>query len=346
MFLLCISVLVIWQGSRRRYLLFGWLWYIGTLVPVIGLVQVGSHSMADRYTYVPLIGLFIIVAWLIHELLRKWQYRRMVFTLLALTAITASMICTWLQAGHWQNSERLFSHAISVTSGNFTAHNNIGIVLAERGDIEQAIEHFTATLKIRQNDIEARFNLAKALDKQGKAEQAIRHYNVVLRLKPGKAEAHSSLGLIFFRQGNLEQAVEAYRRGLRFNPSDVPLHTNLGTALIRQGRIDAAISEFQAALEASPDSETYCNLGLALGFKGLFDEAMKHYNEAIRLWPGNAKAYYLFANILMAQDRVEEAVSKYREALKIDPQHKKARQNLKEALAILNKTDKPAGKRK
>jgi len=332
-FLLCISALVIWKGRRRRYLVVGWLWYIGTLVPVTGLVQVGEQAMADRYSYVPLTGLFIIVAWSARELLLKWQYRKIVCALLASMVVAAMMICTWLQLGHWRNSTTLFARALKVTSNKHVAHNNLGIALAEQNNIKQAMEHFTATLKIKPNDIDAHLNLAKALTKQNKTEQAIEHCNQVLRLQPDNAIAHNFLGLALAEQGKATQAIAVYRRGLGFNPADAILHSNLGRALLQQGRLDEAVSEFQTALELSPDSKTHSNLGVALAFKGEFDEAIKHYGEAIRLEPENAKAHYILANALMAQGRFEEAVSQYRETLRIDPQHTKARQALIQALA-------------
>lgn len=337
--LLGISAWVILRGRRKRYLVVGWLWYLGTLLPVIGLVQVGAQAMADRYTYVPLTGLFIIVAWSIRDLVAQWRYRKVIVVVLGSVLCVALMMCTWIQVGYWRNSVTLFEHALNVTSNNYVAHNNLGIALAEEDNTERAMEHFRATLRIRPDDIDAHFNLAKALAGQDRIDEAIPHYNEVLRLKPGDADTHNSLGLALAEQGRLEQAVDMYRRGLEFNPQDASLHCNLGVALFQQGELDEAISEFETAVELKPESESYNNMAIAMASKGRLDEAIEYHNEAIRLGPENAEARYNLANALLAQGKLEKSIAEYKEAVRIRPTYAKAYGNLAVALSQQGKLD-------
>lgn len=180
--LLSVSGLVVRAARRYPYLLTGWLWYLGTLVPVIGLVQVGGHAMSDRYTYVPLIGLFIIMAWSVPDLLSRWRYRNIGLALAAGALLSAFMICTTVQVRHWQNSVALFEHTLDVTANNWLAHNNMGIALARRGKFDEAIAHYSETLRIKPNYARAYNNRGIVLAVQGKTAQAIAHFREALTL--------------------------------------------------------------------------------------------------------------------------------------------------------------------
>ena len=339
--LFCISVLVIQCGRRAPYLIVGWLWYLGTLLPVIGLVQVGTQAMADRYTYIPLVGLYIIIAWSVYDVVVRRRHCGIILAGMTLVVCIPLMICTFRQVGYWRNSASLFERALKVTSKNYVAHTGLGVVFAEQGDIEKAIHHFNAALQIKPGDIDAHFNLGKALAQQQKVSEAIEHYTKVLSLNPEHANAHNSLALLLAQQGKLDQAVALYRRGLESNPEDVPLHSNLGVALIQQGKFDEAVREFQLVLQLRPDSGTYKNLAVALTFKGDFDEAVKHYTESVRLEPANAHTHYLLGNALLAQGKTAAAIAEYRTALELDPQHQRARTALQEALGEDAQSDHP-----
>ena len=251
--LVCISVTVIRAAHRAPYLTIGWLWYLGTLVPVIGLVQVGDHAMADRYTYVPLIGLFIMIAWGSCNIFKGWRYRKIVLAISTGILLCASVISTGFQLRHWQNSTTLFEHALDVTANNSMAHTNLGVVLAGRGKLDKAIAHYSEALGIKPDLLEARINMGAALAAQGKLDEAIAHYSNALLIKPDFAGAHYNLGNALSAQGKITAAIAHFQEALRIEPNDAEGHNNLGITLAKQGKTEEAITHFQEALRIEPD---------------------------------------------------------------------------------------------
>lgn len=216
--LLAISAYVVWLARTHKYLLVGWLWYLGTLVPVIGLVQVGNQALADRYTYIPLIGLFIIVAWGVPDLLAKYQYRKILLTASAFAVLLALSICTHLQLRHWRNSITVFGHAIEVTENNRMANSNLGVALLSRRRPDDAITHFTAALQIDPNHAMTHLNLGVALFRKRKYDAAVTGFTRALRIDPDLAEAHVNLGIVLGKQKKFDQAVEHYTQALQIKP--------------------------------------------------------------------------------------------------------------------------------
>ena len=251
--LVAVSAAVVWVASRYKYLLVGWLWYLGTLVPVIGFVQVGEQAMADRYTYVPLIGLFIIVAWGVADMVQQCRHRRLVLTLAATMLLLAMMVGSWLQVNHWQNSINLFRHALGVTTDNYLAHYNLGNALALEGNLAEAIFQYNQALRISPNYPEAHNNLGNALALRGNLSEAIVHYKEALRIKPAYAEAHRNLGVALDRQGQHVKAMHHYAEAIRIRPDDAQSHNNLGVALAEQGRLNEAIAHFSEAVRINPN---------------------------------------------------------------------------------------------
>jgi len=196
----CVSVFGVWKWRKFPYFTFGWFWFLGTFVPVIGFVKIGNFLMADRYTYVPLIGIFIIIAWGIPELVAQWRYRKIWLATLATVVLTILMAMTWKQAGYWENSITLFEHTLKITSNNFIAHRYIGTTLSE----------------------------------QGRTAEAIEHYLQALRIKPDYVDAHNNLGASLFRKGNIKGAIVHFRKALLINPDNVHAKNNLKTALMIQ----------------------------------------------------------------------------------------------------------------
>jgi tetratricopeptide (TPR) repeat protein len=222
---------VVWR-RRFPYLFVGWFWYLGMLVPVIGLVRVGLHSMADRYTYLPQIGLCIAVTWGVAQLAVTWRYRLRVYGMVSALAVLVLMGFAWRQTSYWRNSETLWTHTLACTARNFLPHNNLGLALAERGRVDEAIAHF---------------------------QQAV-------EIKPDYANAHQNLGVALVGQGQFDAAIVHFRKALELKP-DFPdiTHNNLGIALARRGQFDEAIAHFRKALELRPDyAEARKNLDLAL----------------------------------------------------------------------------------
>jgi len=266
LFLLIVSTVALWVAQRCRYVLVGWLWYLGTLVPVIGLVQVGEQAMADRYTYVPLIGLFIVVVWGFADLVKGWRSRRWVVSVSAAVMVLALMAGSWLQVAHWKSSVKLFKHALDATSNNYVAHYNLGNALALQGKMTGAVSHYNKALQINPNFAEAHNNLGNALALQGKLTGATSHYNKALQINPDHAEAHLNLAVGLDRQGKHQEAIQHYAEVLRISPHDAQSHNNLGVALAEQGRLKEAVAHFTEALRIDPNfKEAQRNLDLSLG---------------------------------------------------------------------------------
>ena len=289
--LVVVSIAVIRAGRRYPYLPVGWLWYVGTLVPVIGLVQVGDQAMADRYTYVSLIGLFIVVAWGVPDVARSWRYGKSALALATGSLLVALMVSTSLQLKHWKNSLTLFDHALSVTDRNYLAHTNFGNVLAELGRVDEALFHFTEAVKIRPSFSKAYNNLGNALARQGRDEEAIFHLTRALELEPDFPRAHNNLGNLFERQRKIEEAVFHYSMALELKPDFAEAYFNLGNLQARQGKMDQAISHFSSALQIKPDfAEAHNSLGVVLAYTGRLEEAIAHFTEALQIEPGFVRA--------------------------------------------------------
>jgi Flp pilus assembly protein TadD len=248
-----VSVFVFMQQTRRPYLLAGWLWFCGTLVPVIGLVQVGGQSMADRYTYIPSLGLFIVVIWGIYELTRHWHYREMVLGGAGSLVIILCAAATRQQLGYWQDNEALYRHALAVTENNYLAHHNLGIALFNEGQIDEAIGQYREALRLKPDFAQAHYDLGAALAVKGRTAEAVGQFQEALEIKPDYAEAHSNLGIALAKEGQLDQAIGQFQGALRLQPDNAEFHYNLGAAFGMKGRMDEAIVQFQEALRLKPD---------------------------------------------------------------------------------------------
>ena len=246
--LILISAGVMAGRRKHPYLLVGWLWYLGILMPVIGLVQVGDEARADRYTYLPQIGLYILVAWGVAELCGSWRYRRAVLGSAAAVVLAGLLAGAYVQTGYWKDSVSLWTHTLACTSENSLAHNHLGLVLAAQGKLEEAIEHYEQALQIKPNYAYAHNNLGNALARQGKLTEAIQHYERALQIKPDYAKAYNNLGNALARQGKLTEAIQHYERALQIKPDDATACNNLAVALIAQGNLDGAVQHFQQAL--------------------------------------------------------------------------------------------------
>ena len=253
--LLLITFWVIRVGRRHQYLPVGWLWYLGTLIPVIGLVQVGMQAMADRFTYIPLIGLFITVAWGVPDLLSKHRLRNFVLATAAGIVIAALMICTHLQVANWRNNLTLFKKAVEVNANNYLVHINLGGALAEQGNMVEAAKHFSMALQLNPGSAVAHNNLGNIFQQQGKLEKAVNHFYESLQRDPNLCETHFNLGNTLLRQGKIEEARMHFATALQLKPDFAEAHNSLGVALARQGRLNEAIENFSLALQFKPNYE-------------------------------------------------------------------------------------------
>jgi tetratricopeptide (TPR) repeat protein len=251
--LLGISVLLFVKRRRSPFLLMGWLWFIGTLMPVIGLVQVGDQAMADRYTYIPSLGVLILAIWGAHELTQRWRYQVIALSVAGLAAVVACMVLTQQQLEYWKDSEALFRHALDVTENNHIAHVCLGIELARKGQIEEAISQYQEVIRLKPDYALAHNNLGFALLRKGQIGEAISQYQEAIRLKPDYTLAHNNLGNALYRKGRDNEAINQYQEALRLEPAYADAHNDLGLALYRNGHTGEAISQFQEALRLKPD---------------------------------------------------------------------------------------------
>lgn len=290
-FLVSVSIAAFAARSRRPYLTIGWFWYLGTLVPVIGLVQVGYQSMADRYTYIPLIGLFMAAAWAAGELSVALPARRVVLPSLAAAAIVACMILTQRQVRVWRDGVVLWQHTIAVTDQNYVARTNLGYELAQRGRLAEAAVQFEEALRISPTFLPARQSLGLALAKQGKIREATEQYQAAIRLQPTNALLRADFGLALANAQRYNEAKAEYESALQLQPDLAIAHLRLANALVRTGQTVDAIAEYERALAIDPSSsEGHNNFGVALAQSGRLNEAIVQFSEALRLRPDNTDA--------------------------------------------------------
>ena len=254
-FLALVTIIAIRRRRRQPYLLFGWLWFLGTLVPVIGIVQVGAQAMADRYTYIPLTGLFVVVVWSVPDLFletKRWGDGGMgrwggkvtilgrVVTCLVIGALA---VTTWIQVGYWRDSVTLLEHAIAVTRDNYIAHNSLGSAYAELGRTDDAIREYREALRISPNYSFARTNLAAQLQKQGRLAEAVEIGRQAAEMNPQSAETHYDTALILHQNGDLDGAVREYLEAIRIRPDFPEAHNNLATVYYFKGDYASAWKE-------------------------------------------------------------------------------------------------------
>jgi len=254
LFLASISFLVLINFSKKPYLCMGWLWFLGTLVPVIGLKQAGLWpAMADRWAYVPLIGIFIIIAWGVSELASKWRHKKIGLASAAAVLLLMLMTVTWLQVRYWTNSVSLFKHAFEVTANNFIVHFKLGESLAEQGRTEEAISHYQEVLRLKPCYALAHHNLGCMLADQGRTNEAMNHYIAALKINPKLERTHINLGCILNSKGERGKAIKHYFYALRLNNNSAEAYNNIGVVLALKGKFNGAIIFFQNALRIKPD---------------------------------------------------------------------------------------------
>lgn len=331
--LLAITGAVTVDRKRRPFLVVGWLWFLGTLVPVIGLVRQGDQAMADRFTYLPAIGLYVMVAW---GACSMPAARRATPALVAgaVTTLAACLAVTTAQIAHWRNSLTLFGHAVAVTRDNHVAHTNLGIALDERGRHAEAMEHYARAVAIAPRYAKAHLNYGRALAQTGRGTDAEAEYAEAARLDPGSAPAAYNLGLARAERGALDDAIAEYRRALALDPRHAKAANNLGWALAAKGDHEAAIAAYERALAVDPTMvAAHNNLAVTLADLGRLDEAIAHATTATQLAPTEPRAHATRATLLAQAARYTDAIAAYREALRLAPTLVEVRLDLAKALA-------------
>jgi tetratricopeptide (TPR) repeat protein len=362
--LLAISIAVIYFIKKAPFLFVGWFWYLGTLVPVIGLMQVGKQAMADRYTYLPSIGIGIMIVWSIVYLLPKVKLRKIIIIPAAII-LAALTFLTWQQCGYWKNSISLFNHVLQATKDNYLAHNNLGTALAAEGKKEEAIAHYRkaieinptftiahlnlgaalvaqgrieealAAIKMNPNQEEAHFHLGVVLAAQGRNEEAIAHYLVAIKINPNYDDAHYNLANLLMKQGKIEEAIDNYSKAIKINPDHADAHCNLADVFVKQNKIGQAIEHFREAVRITPSSfASLNNLGVNLEKQLKHDEAASYYRRALVVEPKNPGIYFNLGVALGNKGKVKEAIEHFRQAIYLKPDYEEARRALKLALEM------------
>jgi Flp pilus assembly protein TadD len=305
-------------GERRKqpWLLIGWVWYLVMLLPVVGIIQVGSQAHADRYTHLPQIGIYVAVTWLVAEWGGKWRAGGVAFGILMAAVLAVLMACAWKQTACWINSETLWTHALACTKGNYVAHNNLGNDLLQKERLDEAITCFQQALQIKPDYADAHYNLGNVLQQKGRVDEAIAHYQKALQINPGHAEAHNNLGNVLEQMGRVDEAVAHYQEALQINPGYTKAHNNLGNILLQKGRVDEAIAHYQKALQINPGyAKAHNNLGTALLQKGSVTKAIAQFQQALQINPDYAEARNNLGNALLQKGKVDEAITHLQKAL-------------------------------
>jgi len=331
-----VSVFAI-AAVRRRYLLVGWFWFLGTLVPTIGIVQVGNQSFADRYAYVPAIGLFLAVTWAGSEWIerRRISHPGSTHALLAAfgAGITALALVSWHQVAYWRDSVSLFEHTLAVIPTNPKIRFNLANEYRSRGDMDAAIRNYRIALETDTESVSTRINLGNALRSKGDLDAAIEAYQSALDREPRNANAHNSLGTVLRAKGDVDDAILRYRYAIAIDPGFYLAHYNLANALQSKGEFEEAVVHYLEALKQNArDPKIFNNLGNAFQSLDRNKEAETAYRVAIKADPGHYRAQNNLGVLLASQEKFEEAVVHYRLAIAAAPDYAPAYKNLGDAL--------------
>lgn len=351
--LIALTILSVISFRRFPFLIVGWFWFVGTLVPVIGLVQVGSQSMADRYTYLPYIGLFIIIAWSVSHLAEKFNFPRLLVSLSGIIVIALCMWTTWNQLTFWQNSETLFSHAIDITSDNTVAHDNLGSIAFKKEDYHKAEWHFRESLRINPRNINAINNLGGCLYKQqryseslllflksyslnprsgiayniancylklGQFEKAVEYFEIAIEKEPTLVDAHKMLGIVLFQRGDYQAAVDHFSFFILHKPENSMILQKMGSAYEHLQEFEKARQFYQKARIVDPDDPVILkHLGTLSMRTNQFEQAQSFFEEVLAINPRDAQTLTNLGSALLAQKQLPSAQQKFEEALVIQP---------------------------
>jgi protein O-mannosyl-transferase len=325
-----LSLAAFWQWRTRPWILFGWLWYLVMLLPVVGIIQVGNQPYADRYTYLPQIGIYVAVTWLAAD----WRAGRSVFAGLMAGVVAVLMVCAWKQAAYWQDSETLWNHTLACTTGNDMAHFGLGNVFLKSKRWDDAIAQYQEAMQIHSNFGEVYNNLGYALQQKGRADEAIPLFQKALELNPNIQTAYDNLGTALLQKGRMDEALAVYQAALRINPDNAKDHYILANLLRQKGKLDEAIGQYQQALQIDPNYvEAQNNLGLALWQNGREADAIAEFQKTVQIAPNNASYHLNLAKAFMLKGRMSDAINQYQMALQIEPANLQTQNDLAWLLA-------------
>ena len=333
-----ITVFVFLQRKQRPYLLTGWLWFLGTLVPMIGIVQVGAQSMADRYSYIPIIGICIALGMSVANLAKNSG-----LTPAWLCIGGVALVCAMLtrqQISYWHDNASVWRRAIAVTDRNFEAHYRLARALAIQGDLDAAIVEFNTVVELRPGFAEAHYSLGKALALKGQLDQALARFQRAVEIDPSNVVALNNVGNILLQRGRFNEAMGNFRRVLEIQADNGPAHSNLGYALVQLGQVDEAIAHLQKAVEFQPrNSSAHNNLGSVYLRRRDFTGAVTEFQIVLQLEPDSVEACNNLGSSYLALGKLEEAIQTFRAAIALQPGSAELRRNLGFALSQQGRLD-------
>jgi protein O-mannosyl-transferase len=321
--ILVISIGVTVMLKRLPYLFTGWLWYVITIAPVIGIIQISAsapYAMADRYHYLPSIGIGIMLAWGMPLLFQRSDILKKILFPAGIAVLAILSILTWKQCGYWKDSFELFGHALQVTKADDLTHHGFGRSLLMKGKIDEAIAHFNEAIRLKPDNILPYFNRGAAYAKSGRHQEAIEDYTEVIRLKPDYADAYNNRGLSFDELGWHQRAIEDYTEAIRLKPDHVNAYNNRGIAFGELGQYQRAIEDYTEAIRLKPDdADTYNYRGITYGKLDRHQMAIADYTEAIRLKPDHNEALSNRGVAYVNLNQYQRAIEDYNEAIRLKP---------------------------
>ena len=327
--LVLITIFSILFSRRYPYLIMGWIWYLCTLGPVIGIVQVGSQSMADRYSYIPLIGISIMLIWGTADLLDKKDYGRILTGFLFTLTLTILIYLTWLHVSYWKNSETLFEHTLEVTSNNYLAHYNLGITLFEKGDIDGAIKQYEEALLINPRITQAHNNLGCILYQRGNTDAAIGHFLTALQINPHQANGYYNLGTVYYTKGKIKKSVEYFQKAININPSFYEAIQKLAIARNDLKKLEAQMSMIKSAIKQEPNNpDLYIKLGDIFQQQEDINEAKEEYQKAVLIRPELSQALYRLAQVYVVCQEYANALDIFQRMIQLQPDNPKIYYNV------------------
>lgn len=329
LFLIAVTAGVFMCRRRHPYFLTGWFWFFGMVVPVSGIIQVGEQAHADRYMYLPQIGLYILVTWFVADTVFSWRHRRILLGTAMASSIALLMLPAWKQTSYWRDGRTLWTHALAVDPQNDTAHISLCDLDLRENHLDDAVFHARTALEIRPDSADAHSRLGVALSATGQHEEASIHFQKALETHQIRPRVHYNIATLLLNSGHLDEAIAEFNKELQIQPEFVEAHNNLGSALTSKGELDGALAHFQKALELDPHlPKVHHNIAMILLRQGQFDQAIAHLQKELQANPGSAEAHNDLGIARSQQGRIDQAINEWQKALELQPDNLNAYCNL------------------
>jgi tetratricopeptide (TPR) repeat protein len=326
---LAVSAAALVYRRKQPYFLTGWFWFLGMLIPVSGIVQVGEQAHADRYTYLPQIGLYILATWFVADAVSSWRQRRILLGTAMASSIILLMWLAWKQAGSWRDGRTLWTHALAVNPQNDTAHISLCDLDLRENRLDDAISHARKAVQIRPDSADAHSRLAVALSARGKNEEASAHFQKALEISPGRPRVHYNIATLLLKSGHVDEAIAEFQKELQIQPEFGEAHNNLGIALTSRGELEDALAHFRKAIELDPHmAKVHQNMATVLLRQGQPEQAIVHLEKELEINPTSVEAHNDLGIVWSQKGRIDQATSEWQKTLEIQPDNLNAYCNL------------------